>query len=148
MQGFNIQFYCRNCKRTKNGQAPLELSVNINGTRKFINLPYKTTPEEFKKKRQQKELVDYMALMRERINVILTEMLRNGEPVTTQALIEYVKTGGYKAYSVENLFNEYLDIQRARVGKNLTQGVFRKYELVKNLFFDNTSSISLTFCDS
>lgn len=140
MQSFNVQFYCRNCKKTKNGQAPLELAVNINGTRKFINLPFKTTPEEFKRKRQPKELVDYMALMRERINVILTEMLRNGEPVTTQALIEYVKTGGYKTYSVEDLFNEYLDIQKARIGKNLTKGVFRKYELVRDLFFEFVDS--------
>ena len=135
-QGFNVQFYCRSCKRTKNGQAPLELAVNVNGTRKFINLPFKTTPEEFKKKRQPKELVDYMSLMRGRINEILTDMLRHGEAVTTQSLIEYVKTGGYRSYTVGDLFNEFLDIQRARIGKNLTKGNYRKYELVRDSFFE------------
>lgn len=135
MQGFNIQFYCRNCKKAKNGQAPLELSVNINGTRKFVQLPFKTTPEIFRKKRQPKELADYVALMRERVNSILTEMLRNGEPVTTRAIIDYVKTGGYKSYTVNDLFNDFLDIQRERIGKNLTQGNYRKYELVRDLFY-------------
>lgn len=136
MQGFNIQFYCRNCKRTKSGQAPLELSVNINGARKFVQLPYKTTPEIFKKKRQPKDLADYMALMRERVNSILTDMLRHGEPVTTQALVEYVKTGGYKSYTVDCLFNDFLEIQRDRIGKTLTQGNYRKYELARDLFYE------------
>ena len=131
-----MQFYCRNCKRTKNGQAPVELAVNVNGTRRFINLPFKTTPELFNRKRQPKEITDYVALMRERVNVILTEMLRHGEPVTTQALIEYVKTGGYKSYTVQDLFNEFLAIQRDRIGKNLSKGNYRTYELVKELFYE------------
>lgn len=135
-QGFNIQFYCRSCKKTKSGQAPLELAVNVNGTRKFVNLPFKTTPEIFSKKRQPKELVDYMALMRERVNGILTDMLRHGEPVTTQALIEYVKTGGYKSYTVDCLFNDFLSIQSERIGKNLSKGNYRKYELVRDLFYE------------
>lgn len=132
----NLNFYCRNSKVAKNGTAPLELAINVEGKRRFIQLPYRTTPEIFKKKRQPKDLVDYMALMRERVNGILTEMLRNGEPVTTQALVEYMKTGGYKAYSVQDLFNEYLDILRDRVGRSLTKGVYRKYELVRDLFFE------------
>ena len=135
-QSFNLRFYARRCKVSKGtGLCPLELAVNINGTRRFINLPYKTTPDEFARKRQPKELTDYMALMRERVNEILTDMLRNGEPVTTQAIIEYVRTGGYKSYTVNDLFNEFLDIKRAQLGKNLSKGVYRKYELVRDLFF-------------
>lgn len=135
-QGFNIQFYCRKCKSTKNGQSPLEIAININGVRKFINTQYRTTPEIFKRKKQPKELVDYMSLMRTRVNEILTEMLRAGEPVTTQAIVAYLKNGGYRSYTVSDLFKEYLDILKARIGKNLSKGVYRKYELVRDLFFE------------
>lgn len=136
-QSFNIQFYAREAKKTKAGLSPLELAININGDRKFINLPYKIRPEDFKKKRQPKELVEYMALMRTRINEILTEMLRQGEPLTTQGLIGYIKNGGYKSYTAGDLFDEFLELQRERVGKTLTKASLRKYELVTNLFFEN-----------
>lgn len=148
-QSFNVQFYCRSAKKTKNGTAPLELCININGTRKFINLPYKVKPEDYQRKRQPKELVDYMGLMRTRINEILTEMLRQGEAVTTEALIGYIRNGGYRSYTVEDLFDEYLGIQAARIGSGITKGVYRKYELVKELFFEDVDcskecSVALT----
>ena len=134
-QGFNVQFYCRSCKCTKNGQAPLEVAININGVRRFINTQYRTTPEIFHRKKQPKDLVDYQALMRSRINEILTEMLRAGEAVTTQSVVEYLKNGGYRSYTVVDLFEEYLSIMKGRVGKSLTKGVYRKYELVRDLFY-------------
>lgn len=147
-QGFNVQFYCRACKSTKNGTAPLELAININGVRRFINLPFKVRPEDFHRKRQPKEVVDYITLMRTRINEILAEMLRRGEPLTTQALIEYVRSGGYKAYTLEDLFNEYLSIQRERVGAGIQQSVYRKFELTRDMFFsiaDRTRECDLVF---
>lgn len=133
----NVNFYVRAPKCSKNGTAPLELCINIEGKRKFIATQYRLTPAEWKKKRKAKALTDYMDMMRARVNEILTDMLRAGEPVTAQALSEYMKSGGYKSYSVEDLFNEYLDILRQRVGKNLTKGVYRKYELVRDLFFED-----------
>jgi site-specific recombinase XerD len=145
-QGFNIQFYCRNTKRTKNGTAPLEISININGVRKFINLPYKLTPEEFHRKRRPRELEDYMASMRKRVNEILADMLSHGEPLTTESLISYIRNGGYKSYTVQNLFEDYLGILKGRVGKNLTQGVYRKYELVKELFLEDNDSFKECDC--
>ena len=135
-QSFNIHFYARACKCTKSGECPLELCINVNGARKFINLPYKTTPEAFRKKRQPKELSDYISLMRTRVDEILTDMLRNGEPLTTEALVGYLRNGGYRSYTVGDLFNEYLSITRERVGRNLTAGVYRKYELVRELFLE------------
>ena len=125
----------RNAKRAKNGTAPLEIAINVNGTRKFVNTQFRTTPEEFRKKRKSKELTDYMLMMRTRVNEILTDMLKNGEPVTTQVIIEYLKNGGYKSYSVRNLFEEYLGIQKERVGSGISKGNLRKYELVRDLFY-------------
>lgn len=132
---FNIQFYVRASKATKNGYAPLEMSININGERKFINLPYKCLPSDFNRKRQPKELLDYMAAMRKRVNEILAQMLSREIPLTTQNLKDYIKNGGYKSHTIENLFDEYLEILRKRIGKSISKSVYTKYELVRNLFY-------------
>ena len=47
---FDTKFYCRKSKAATNNQAPLELSITINGTRKFINLPCRCDVDEFNKK--------------------------------------------------------------------------------------------------
>lgn len=39
------------------------------------------------------------------------------------------------SYTVEDLFNEYYAILKKRVGVNLTKGVYRKYELNKEIFY-------------
>lgn len=134
-QSFNLNFYCRASKSQKNGYAPLELSININGERKFVQLPYKCLPSDFNRKRQPKELIDYQASMRKRVNEILNEMISEQVPLTTQNLKEYLKNGGYKSYTVENLFDEYLTILDKRMGSTITKSVFLKYILVRDLFY-------------
>ena len=42
---FSISYYCRKSKQNKQGQAPLELCININGERIFVNLPAKFFPK-------------------------------------------------------------------------------------------------------
>lgn len=132
---FSVNFYVRNCKTTKNGEAPLEIAIGINGKRLFMNLPYKVRPEDFKKKRKPKELQAYMDLMRVRVNEILLEMTAHQEPITTERLLSYFRTGGYKSYTINNLFNDYLEILYKRVPSTLSHGVYRKYELVRDIFF-------------
>ena len=46
---FDISFYCRKSKVNKKGLAPIELSVSLNGKRKFINLPMTMEPRMFEK---------------------------------------------------------------------------------------------------
>ena len=134
-QGYNIQFYCRASKVTKNGYAPIEVAININGVRKFVNLPFKCLPSDFNKKKQPEEIVNYITAMRKRINEILVEMVNAGEALTTQSLINYVKNGGFKSYTVEDLFNEYYGILEKRIGSTLSKKVYDKYVFVRNLFF-------------
>lgn len=133
---FNISFFCRQSKVNRQGLAHIEMSVNINGDRKFFNLPYQCKPSEFNKKRQPKEVKDYCDLMRSRVNEILTEMLAHGEAVTTAKILSYLRQGGYKSETVEMVFNEFLDIQRPRIGHNLTYNAFHKYEAAAGLFYE------------
>lgn len=131
----SIQFYCRPSKANKMGLAPLEISISINGERKFINIPVKFNPEEFNKKRPSTEIVETVDVWRTKINLIMVDMLHNNIPLTTDNLRYYIQTGGVKSYTIEDLFNEYLDILKKRVPTSLSKGVYRKYELVKELFF-------------
>lgn len=135
MNSFNVQFYCRQSKATKNGTAPLEIAINLNGVRRFINLPYKCFPQDFNRKKQPQELVEYQANMRRRVNEVINEILQNKEPLVVDKIVEYLKSGGYKSYTVENLFDEYLGILKKRVGTTMTKSVYSKYEWVKNLFY-------------
>jgi site-specific recombinase XerD len=132
---FSIAFVCRESKKNKQGLAPVELSITLNGVRKFVNLPRKEKPSDFNRKHRSNDLEDYLSLMRSRVNGIMTEMLANGEPLTTEAIREYVKSGGYKSYTVGQLFNDYLKLLSKRVDVDLSMGVYRKYELVRNMFF-------------
>lgn len=136
-----FSFYCRKSKMDRNGEAPIELSICINGTRKFINLPFKCSPILFSHKNGHKNgkrwpqyLQDYIDSQRVRVATILTEMATNNIPVTAENLKEYFQTGGVKSYTIQDLFDEYYKLLQARVGKSLTATVFRKYEYVRDLF--------------
>lgn len=131
----SFAFYCRSSKTNKAGLAPVELSISINGQRKFINLPIKFNPDAFNKKRQPKEIQEALSLWRTKINNYINEMLSNNIPLSTEALRTVIQTGGVKSYTIQNLFDDYLNILKKRIDINLTKGVYRKYELVKELFF-------------
>ena len=126
----NISFYARESKTNKQGLCHLEMSVNINGERKFLNLPLMVKPSDFNKKRQSKELVEYMDLMRARVNTIMVELLKHNEPLTTDTLLKYIRNGGYKSRTLSDVCNEFLSIQRKRIGTNLSYAAFHKYEVV------------------
>ena len=133
---FNINFYCRESKTNKKGLAHIEMAVNINGERKFFNLPMQVSPSDFNRKRQPKEIKDYCTLMRTRVNEILVDMLAHSEPITTTAVLSYLRNGGYKSETVEMVFNEFLEAQKPRIGHNLTYNAYHKYEAAAGLFYE------------
>lgn len=135
---FKIQFYARDSKANKNGQTHVELSILVNQQRLFINLPYLVDAKKFNSKRQPKEYQDYISLMRTRVNEIIIEMLANQEPITSERIRDYIKTGGYKSYTVDDMFSEYLEILKDKFYTDkITRTVYRKYELMAELFKEN-----------
>lgn len=136
---YSIQFYCRKCKATKNGLAPIEASLIINGKRTFINLPRKEYPEAFKRAVTQKRdnpIKDYIYEVRNKLNDIQLEMMRAGIPLTSAALKDYFKTGGVKAYTLEDLWNTFLQIQSKRVGVSISEMGHRKYISSRNTLYE------------
>lgn len=134
---FNVNYYCRPSKVSKkDGMAHIEMSIIINRKRILVNLPFRCRPEDFNRKRKPQEIEDYLNAQRTLISKVLAEMAENGIPVTSENLRDYYRTGGVKSYTAEVLFGEYLSILKARVPSTLTKGVYRKYELVRDLFFE------------
>lgn len=133
---FNLNIYCRKSKADKKGVAPLELSIIINQKRCFINLPYKAKPEEFNKKRRPAELQEYVNITMGNINTILNDMARYGIPVTAENLRGYLRTGGFKPYSIEDLFSDYLKMVKDRIDVDITYSSYVKYSKVCELFYN------------
>ena len=134
----NVSFYCRESKKNKDGMAPIELSLLINGKRCFIQLPRKEAPDAFKKGinlKRGSEIRDYIDAVRNRLYEIETTLLREGLPLTADLLREYFRAGGYKTYTVKDLFDDYMAILIKRVGKDLTAKTYRKYEIARDKFY-------------
>lgn len=130
----SVQFYCRDSKANKSGLAPVEMGISLNGKRIFINIPFKFRPEDFNKKRQPREITEVIEAFRVKVNGYMVEMLNHNMPLTVEGLRSIIQTGGIKSYTIEDLFKDYLDILKLRIGKDLSKGVYRKYELVKEKF--------------
>ncbi len=136
---YSLSFYCRQSKTSnKTGLAPIELSLIINGTRVFINLPRKEYPDVFKKSmetRKNNPVKDYCEEIRMKFNDIQLDMLRNNIPLTAESLKEYYRTGGVKTYTIKDLFDEYYGLLQKRVGINLSEAAYKQYIKAGNCFF-------------
>lgn len=111
---FSIQFYCRESKQDKNGLAPLELSININGERLFLNLPSKFPPKEFNKKKQPQYIVDLLVQYRIKVNEVVADLMKYGLPITAPLVKEYMRSGGIKSRTINFLWSEYFKILKTR----------------------------------
>ena len=134
-----IAFYCRQSKTDRNGYAPLEVSISICGSRKLMNLPMKFKPTDFNRKRPPQEIIEALDVWRNRIESYKTQILKEGRVLTAETLRSVIQSGGINAYTIGNLFEDYLHILSKRVGVDLKMSVYRKYELVyeKVLHFVN-----------
>ena len=76
-----ITFYCRESKVDRNGFAPIEAVITLNGKRSVISMPRKDKPKIFQrelKKRGENELKEWCDLMRSRLYAVQTELIKHG----------------------------------------------------------------------
>lgn len=133
----SFSFYCRESKKDRKGEAPVELGISINGTRKFINLPFKCSPSDFNKKRRPKHIQDYLDAQRLNVATIVTEMASQGIPLTADGLRNYLRLGGVMSYTINDLFNDYFRLLDKKVGVSITDVVYGKYRWVRRLFSEH-----------
>lgn len=130
---FNVAFYCRESKKGKDGKAAVEVSLSVNGERRFLNLPMKAEPKEFNKKRRNEEIERALGVWRKRIDEALTDMIEEGEPLTADNIRRTLQTGGIKIYTLSQLFDDHRRVIRSR---RITKGAVRKYEIAKDLMIE------------
>lgn len=133
---FSISFYCRPSKVNKHGVAPLELCLNINQERLFVNLPVKFNPKVFAKKKKPADIEQLLNEYKTKVNEVIATLMKEGIPITASTLRDYLRTGGTKSKTIKNLTDEYLVRIKSKVGKTLTEKVYRKYELVRDFLFE------------
>ena len=133
---FSISFYCRSSKINRHGEAPLELCLNINQERLFVNLPVKFNPKVFAKKRKPADIEQLLNEYRTKVNEVIATLMKEGSPITASTLRDYLRTGGTKSKTIKNLTDEYLVRIKSKVGKTITDRVYRKYELVRDFLFE------------
>ena len=140
---FNISFVCRKSKANKLGYSAIEMSIIINGERTYITLGRKERAEEFSKlitSKRQNELKVYLSDVYQKTQSKVAEMMTQNIPLTAFNLKEYIQNGCCNSYTIEQMFSDYLALAKKKIGNGLTLGVYKKYELVRDRFFEHISS--------
>lgn len=122
----SIKFYCRETKAGKTGEAPIELGVNCDGNRFFVNLPRRCKPKELQK---QKE---YTSAVENRIRDYELWCLTRGKRITTEGIKDFIRNGW--SCPLENVgywIDSYLDFVNS---KSICKSVKGKHKNVLVLF--------------
>lgn len=138
MRTFNISFLVRPSKMNKQGEAPIELSIIINGDRTYINTNRRCKPSNWDAKRQlvkrDKDTNEYLAECRKKLLQCQTQLTKEGIEVTTANIKNlYVSDGLVKP----TLLKEYRK-HITNVKTKATQGQLSDTTLLKhNVTFSN-----------
>lgn len=106
-QTFKIKFYCRPAKVRKNGMAPVESSVIVNGERQMITLPKSCKPAEF----PTTDIKMYCTAVENKLNQIYTNLVVNNEPITAYIIKDIYLNGGTTSYTLDKLFADGLALK-------------------------------------
>lgn len=133
----SVKFYVRPSKIGKDGLAPVEMGVNVNGNRFFCNLPRRSDPDSFEKemtRRQISPLKEYLDAVETSIRDYETKCLLKGRRISCQEIKEFIRNGFY--CPTENL-GYLIDRFYAFVDeKEISDGIKKKYRLVINNFLE------------
>lgn len=142
-QTFSTRFYCRKSKADKQGFAPVELSIVINGERTYLRLPHKERPEEFAKAMKSKretEIQRYCDRQRIHLNEIVEEMQYANIEITANNLKACFRRGGVaQFYTLGELWNDLISNKVAEEANgDLDEDTFNRYILARDAFYEAT----------
>lgn len=129
---WNISFCCRVAKVTKDGLAPIEMVITVDGQRSFKRLSMKVSPEEFKRSiscKRDNYIKQYCDSERVRVYEIFRKLEMLGMPITPTIVKEALDNKGITtSYRLSNLQEDFTAIVSRRVGVDLCLNVYKKYE--------------------
>lgn len=122
----STNFYCRQSKVDKCGEAPIELGVNVDGNRFFVNLPRKCKPRELDSQGE------YTSAVENRIRDYELWCLTKGRKITADGIKEFIRNGW--SVPAEDLGYALAGFYSHVDGKSISDTVKRKYRLVMENF--------------
>ena len=129
---WNISFCCRVAKVTKDGLAPIELVITVDGQRSFKRLSMKVSPEEFKRSitcKRDNYIKQYCDSERIKVYEVFRKLEMLGMPITPAIVKEALDNKGITtSYRLSNLQEDFTAIVSRRVGVDLCLNVYKKYE--------------------
>lgn len=135
---FSIGFICRPSKANKSGYSPVEMSINLNGSRVFITLPRREIPTVFQRDMTSKRVNDlkkYTANVYSRVQEKMNDMLVRDIPITAEAIKYYIQHGFSDTYTIGEMFDDFLVFKRSQWNSDeITYSVYKKFELVRDSF--------------
>lgn len=130
---WNITFCCRVAKVTKDGLAPIEMVITINGQRTLMRLPMKVNPSDFQSlitSKRDNYIKRFCDSERIKTYGIIQKMEALGLTITPTSVKDALTKGISTSYTLSNLQEEYTTILQQRVGVDLCLNVYKKYERV------------------
>lgn len=124
---FSITYYCRKSRANRFNVSPIEVSITINGDRVMFAIPRKMDYVEFNRlyhQRKDNELKTFLSAYTAKIYAIQRDLLINGIDITPTTIKDYLIYGGAKTYTLEDLYKDFIEIQRKRNPNSI-----RKYEI-------------------
>ena len=145
----SVNFYCRASKKGKDNLSPVEMGVNVNGERFFVNLPRRADSRSFQRlltQRQASPLRENLNAIEAALRAFETQLLMQGKQVSANAFKEFIRNG-YTS-PTENVGYLFDQFHSYILEKGISKGVVRKYEYVWELFLEKTHIQSTDFLDT
>ena len=141
---FSILFSIRESKANKNGNAPIEVTITLNGERSYFSTG-KTVPfEKWDKTRQQvrgkddetKGLNNFIKAVRAKLYEKEVELMDKGFVVTAELLRDayFDKIDALKEKTLLQVLDEHNSERKAMVGKTVAPSTYWEFEYSGRLF--------------
>ena len=132
-----INFICRASKANKEGLSPLELSLIIDGVRRYITLDRKIVASTFNSKTQKvkknQEVNDYLDAIRSKVYNQETEMIRQGITINIDTFVDIYKNGfTSNTITILQMFTKHNEQYKAKAANNVVSAsTLSKYDVTK-----------------
>lgn len=132
---WNITFCCRGTKVGKDGLAPVEMVITVDGVRSYRRLSIKVNPLEYKKlitNKRDNYVKKYCKNERLKAYDTITKLEMSGTPITIETVKDALQNGVKTNYSSEDLQREFLNISKQRIGSDLSIPCYQRYVRISN----------------
>ena len=139
----SITFYCRPSKADRQGNAPIEVAVTLAGERIISTLPRRCKPKDFRRNMESRTInpiKEYTSTIATKIEALQLKCLIEGRMFNKEVLRTNIQYGFCEnRESMGTLFSMFLASQQKKVNAGTsTLRNYRKYEIVRDLFFEKS----------